>query len=121
MALFTCKANATAYKLVFGYSRVSYGNCILYHQEIVDTNVYGTLLCSRAAVIQMRKQKSGGHVFNMKGAGSDGNGTNKCVQHLLAPYASTQMDTIQFDTTTSRTPRMNTIGSRTASPPSYRT
>jgi chlorophyll(ide) b reductase len=43
----------------------------------VDTNVYGTLICTRAAVTLMRAQAGGGHVFNMKGAGSDGNATKK--------------------------------------------
>jgi len=60
-------------------------------KEIVDTNVYGTLLCSRAAVLQMRKQKSGGHVFNMKGAGSDGNGTRKYAAYGFSKAGMKQL------------------------------
>lgn len=32
----------------------------------------GTLLCTRAAMQVMQKQTSGGHIFNMDGAGADG-------------------------------------------------
>ena len=32
----------------------------------------GTLLCTRAAMQVMQKQSSGGHIFNMDGAGADG-------------------------------------------------
>ncbi len=32
----------------------------------------GTLLCTRAAMQVMHKQTSGGHIFNMDGAGADG-------------------------------------------------
>lgn len=35
-------------------------------KEIVDTNVFGTLLCTRTAITLMAEQASGGHVFNME-------------------------------------------------------
>lgn len=41
-------------------------------QQVVSTNMVGSLLCTRAAMHVMRKQSSGGHIFNMDGAGADG-------------------------------------------------
>ena len=41
-------------------------------QQVVSTNMTGTLLCTRAALQVMQKQSSGGHIFNMDGAGADG-------------------------------------------------
>lgn len=41
-------------------------------QQVVSTNMVGSLLCTRAAMQVMRKQSSGGHIFNMDGAGADG-------------------------------------------------
>ena len=44
-------------------------------QQVVQTNLLGALLCTRAALQIMSAQESGGHVFNMDGAGADGNAT----------------------------------------------
>ena len=41
-------------------------------QEVVQTNLLGCLLCTRAAVRLMAAQPRGGHIFNMDGAGADG-------------------------------------------------
>ena len=41
-------------------------------QQVVSTNMVGTLLCTRAAMQVMQKQSGGGHIFNMDGAGADG-------------------------------------------------
>ena len=41
-------------------------------REIVLTNSLGTLLCCREATKLMSTQSSGGHIFNLLGAGSDG-------------------------------------------------
>ena len=41
-------------------------------QQVVQTNMVGTLLCTRAAMQFMQHQSSGGHIFNMDGAGADG-------------------------------------------------
>lgn len=41
-------------------------------QQVVSTNMVGTLLCTRAAMQVMQKQNGGGHIFNMDGAGADG-------------------------------------------------
>ena len=39
---------------------------------MVETNLLGTLLCSRRALKLMAAQPQGGHVFNLDGAGADG-------------------------------------------------
>lgn len=41
-------------------------------QEVVQTNLVGCLLCTRAAIRIMAAQPRGGHIFNMDGAGADG-------------------------------------------------
>eukprot|EP00667_Euglena_gracilis_P012479 EG_transcript_12817 len=46
-------------------------------EQILLTNGVGTLLSCQAAIQVLRAQKSGGHIFVMKGAGSDGNPTRK--------------------------------------------
>lgn len=60
-------------------------------ERVVLTNTLGTLLCSRAAMRVMRKQASGGHVFNMEGAGSDGSATK-----LYAAYGMTKAGMAQL-------------------------
>lgn len=39
---------------------------------MVQTNLLGCLLCTRAAMRLMAAQPRGGHIFNMDGAGADG-------------------------------------------------
>ena len=41
-------------------------------QRVVQTNLLGTLLCTRAAMQMMGRQPQGGHIFLMDGAGADG-------------------------------------------------
>lgn len=41
-------------------------------QTVVQTNLTGTLLGTRAALRVMSQQQGGGHVFNIDGAGADG-------------------------------------------------
>lgn len=38
----------------------------------MQTNLLGSLLCTRAAMAVMARQPGGGHVFNIDGAGADG-------------------------------------------------
>ena len=59
--------------------------------EIVDTNVLGVMLCCQAAIKAMRQQSSGGHIFNMDGAGADGNATPR-----FAAYGATKRSLVQF-------------------------
>ncbi|KAK9829190.1 hypothetical protein WJX72_004398 [[Myrmecia] bisecta] len=40
--------------------------------RVVQTNLLGSLLCTREAIRLMSEQELGGHVFNMDGAGADG-------------------------------------------------
>ena len=44
-------------------------------QEVVATNMLGTLLATRAAILAMEAQAGGGHIFNVDGAGADGSAT----------------------------------------------
>jgi chlorophyll(ide) b reductase len=63
-------------------------------REIVLTNSFGTLLCCRSAIQLMAEQASGGHVFNMLGAGSDGGATQK-----YAAYGHTKAGMAQLTKT----------------------
>eukprot|EP00850_Spirogloea_muscicola_P022121 SM000278S10008 [mRNA] locus=s278:150262:153783:+ [translate_table: standard] len=59
--------------------------------EIVETNTLGVMLCCRQAIRMMREQPRGGHIFNMDGAGSDGNATPR-----FAVYGATKRSLAQF-------------------------
>jgi len=59
--------------------------------RIVETNVLGVLLCCREAVRLMKDQAGGGHVFNMDGAGADGNATPR-----FAAYGATKRSLAQL-------------------------
>lgn len=63
-------------------------------REIVLTNSFGALLCCRSAIRLMAEQASGGHVFNMLGAGSDGGATQK-----YAAYGHTKAGMAQLTKT----------------------
>jgi chlorophyll(ide) b reductase len=54
-------------------------------RSIVETNVLGVMLCCKTAIQLMAKQPGGGHIFNMDGAGSDGNATPR-----FAAYGATK-------------------------------
>ena len=58
---------------------------------IVETNVLGVMLCCREAIRVMKAQPSIGHVFNMDGAGADGNPTPR-----FAAYGATKRGLQQF-------------------------
>jgi chlorophyll(ide) b reductase len=60
-------------------------------ERIVETNVLGVLLCCREAVRLMKEQPSGGHIFNMDGAGADGNATPR-----FAAYGATKRSLAQL-------------------------
>eukprot|EP01023_Acetabularia_acetabulum_P037644 TRINITY_DN3579_c0_g1_i4.p1 TRINITY_DN3579_c0_g1~~TRINITY_DN3579_c0_g1_i4.p1 ORF type:complete len:315 (-),score=50.93 TRINITY_DN3579_c0_g1_i4:464-1408(-) len=53
--------------------------------NIVTTNVLGVIYGCREAISIMKNQKSGGHVFNMDGAGADGGPTPR-----VATYGATK-------------------------------
>ncbi|KAL2631471.1 hypothetical protein R1flu_016157 [Riccia fluitans] len=59
--------------------------------EIVQTNTLGVMLCCRQAIRTMRSQSRGGHIFNMDGAGADGNATPR-----FSVYGATKRSLAQF-------------------------
>jgi chlorophyll(ide) b reductase len=59
--------------------------------DIVDTNVLGTMICCQAAINVMREQPTGGNIFNMEGAGSDGNPTPRFAAYGATKRALTQL------------------------------
>ncbi|KAJ8562499.1 hypothetical protein K7X08_011790 [Anisodus acutangulus] len=61
-------------------------------QEIVFTNLIGSILCTKEAIQIMKTQSKGGHVFNMDGAGSGGSSTP-----LTAVYGSTKCGMVLTD------------------------
>jgi len=80
-------------------------------KEIIDTNMYGTLLCTRQAVLLMRDQKGGGHIFNMEGAGSNGEVTMK-----YAAYGFSKAGMFQLAKSLSAECRDESVGVHTLSP-----
>lgn len=63
-------------------------------REVVLTNSLGSLLCCREAIRMMSNQSSGGHIFNLLGAGSDGGATLK-----YAAYGHTKAGLVQLTKT----------------------
>lgn len=59
--------------------------------EIVNTNLLGSMLCTRHAINLMKKQNSGGHVFNTEGAGSDFSTTPNYAAYGATKAAITQL------------------------------
>eukprot|EP00879_Flechtneria_rotunda_P023845 GHRR01025253.1.p1 GENE.GHRR01025253.1~~GHRR01025253.1.p1 ORF type:complete len:268 (+),score=73.44 GHRR01025253.1:721-1524(+) len=60
-------------------------------EAIVETNVLGVMLCCKEAIRRMKDQPAGGHVFNMDGAGADGNPTPR-----FAAYGATKRSLAQL-------------------------
>ncbi|GFR42669.1 hypothetical protein Agub_g3480 [Astrephomene gubernaculifera] len=58
---------------------------------IVGTNVLGVMLCCKEAIRLMRSQPRHGHIFNMDGAGADGNPTPR-----FAAYGATKRSLAQL-------------------------
>ena len=55
----------------------------------IDLHVLrGTLLCCRSAIRLMASRRSGAHVFNMLGAGSDGGATQKYAAYGRGGYGA---------------------------------
>lgn len=66
-------------------------------QEVVCTNMLGTLLATRAAILAMETQGTAGHIFNVDGAGANGaptpnyaayGATKAGVAHLMASVSA---------------------------------
>ncbi|KAL8480136.1 hypothetical protein ACS0TY_026894 [Phlomoides rotata] len=80
-------------------------------QQIVSTNLVGSILCTRGALQIMSNQRNGGHIFNMDGAGSGGSSTP-----LTAVYGSTKCGLRQLQSSLLKESRRSKVGVHTASP-----
>lgn len=80
-------------------------------QQIVSTNLVGSILCTREAMRIMRNQGKAGHIFNMDGAGSGGSSTP-----LTAVYGSTKCGLRQFHGSLLKECKRSKVGVHTASP-----
>ena len=75
--------------------------------EVVQTNLLGSLLCTRTACRLMELQETGGHVFNMDGAGADGQPTPQYVAYGATKAGScfiVELGLTTFDSNPSRIP-----------------
>ncbi|KAK4761918.1 hypothetical protein SAY87_029802 [Trapa incisa] len=79
--------------------------------QIVSTNLVGSVLCTREAMSIMRNQAQGGHIFNMDGAGSGGSSTP-----LTAVYGSTKCGLRQLQGSLLKECKKSKVGVHTASP-----
>lgn len=80
-------------------------------QEIVTTNLIGSILCTKEAIQIMKTQSKGGHVFNMDGAGSGGSSTP-----LTAVYGATKCGLRQLQSSLLKECKRSKVGVHTASP-----
>ncbi|XP_042033454.1 probable chlorophyll(ide) b reductase NYC1, chloroplastic isoform X2 [Salvia splendens] len=80
-------------------------------QQIVSTNLVGSILCTREALRIMGSQRNGGHIFNMDGAGSGGSSTP-----LTAVYGSTKCGLRQLQSSLLKESKKSKVGVHTASP-----
>ncbi|KAF5200268.1 Chlorophyll(ide) b reductase NOL protein, partial [Thalictrum thalictroides] len=80
-------------------------------EQIVSTNLVGSLLCTREAMRVMKSQDKGGHIFNMDGAGSGGSSTP-----LTAVYGSTKCGLRQLQSSLLKECKRSKVGVHTASP-----
>ncbi|RWR77414.1 Short-chain dehydrogenase/reductase SDR [Cinnamomum micranthum f. kanehirae] len=79
--------------------------------QIVSTNLVGSLICTREAMHVMNSQEKGGHIFNMDGAGSGGSSTP-----LTAVYGSTKCGLRQLQASLLKECKRSKVGVHTASP-----
>ncbi|XP_059063180.1 probable chlorophyll(ide) b reductase NYC1, chloroplastic isoform X3 [Cryptomeria japonica] len=79
--------------------------------QIVSTNLIGSLICTREAIRLMKSQEKGGHIFNMDGAGSGGSSTP-----LTAVYGATKCGLRQLHASLLKECKRSKVGIHTASP-----
>eukprot|EP00252_Welwitschia_mirabilis_P023438 TRINITY_DN6615_c0_g1_i1.p1 TRINITY_DN6615_c0_g1~~TRINITY_DN6615_c0_g1_i1.p1 ORF type:complete len:473 (-),score=63.79 TRINITY_DN6615_c0_g1_i1:99-1517(-) len=79
--------------------------------QIVSTNLIGSIICTREAIRLMKLQDKGGHIFNMDGAGSGGSSTP-----LTAVYGATKCGLRQLNSSLLKECKRSKIGIHTASP-----
>ncbi|RAL37198.1 hypothetical protein DM860_004120 [Cuscuta australis] len=80
-------------------------------QEIVSTNLIGSILCTQEAIRIIASQDKVGHIFNMDGAGSGGSSTP-----LTAVYGSTKCGLRQLQASLFKECKRTNVGVHTASP-----
>ncbi|XP_068653020.1 probable chlorophyll(ide) b reductase NYC1, chloroplastic [Aristolochia californica] len=80
-------------------------------QQIVSTNLVGSIICTREAMRVIGSQQKGGHIFNMDGAGSGGSSTP-----LTAVYGSTKCGLRQLQASLIKECKRSKVGVHTASP-----
>ncbi|XP_002988833.2 probable chlorophyll(ide) b reductase NYC1, chloroplastic [Selaginella moellendorffii] len=80
-------------------------------EQIVSTNLVGSMICTREAIRVMKKQPKKGHIFNMDGAGSNGAGTP-----LTAVYGASKSGLRQLHESLRKECRGSRVGIHTASP-----
>ncbi|KAL3687359.1 hypothetical protein R1sor_013668 [Riccia sorocarpa] len=80
-------------------------------EQIVSTNMLGSMICTREAIKLMKSQPKGGHVFNMDGAGSGGSSTP-----LTAAYGATKCGLRQLNASLLKETEGTRVGIHTASP-----
>ncbi|HEY1016226.1 MAG TPA: SDR family oxidoreductase [Herpetosiphonaceae bacterium] len=78
--------------------------------KIIDTNLLGTMLCCRAALLLMGKQRRG-QIFNM-----DGYGANGMASPGFAAYGATKRAIPQLSKTLAREAKGSGVGVHTLSP-----
>lgn len=79
--------------------------------QIVSTNLVGSIICTKEAMHIMQSQDKGGHIFNMDGAGSGGSSTP-----LTAVYGSTKCGLRQLQSSLLKECKQSKVGVHTASP-----
>ena len=80
-------------------------------EQVVLTNSLGSILCTRQAIRTIKQTSGRGHIFNMEGAGSDGNATRK-----FAAYGHTKAGIAQLSKTMAVELKDVPIGVHTISP-----
>ncbi|KAL2629337.1 hypothetical protein R1flu_014023 [Riccia fluitans] len=80
-------------------------------EQIVSTNMLGSMICTREAIKLMKNQTKGGHIFNMDGAGSGGSSTP-----LTAAYGATKCGLRQLNSSLLKENEGSRVGLHTASP-----
>ncbi|KAJ7513557.1 hypothetical protein O6H91_23G004200 [Diphasiastrum complanatum] len=80
-------------------------------EQIISTNLLGSIICTREAIRIMKSQPKKGHIFNMDGAGSDGASTP-----LTAVYGASKSGLRQFHASLLKECRRSRVGIHTASP-----
>eukprot|EP01026_Neomeris_dumetosa_P063310 TRINITY_DN6007_c0_g1_i2.p1 TRINITY_DN6007_c0_g1~~TRINITY_DN6007_c0_g1_i2.p1 ORF type:complete len:465 (-),score=45.21 TRINITY_DN6007_c0_g1_i2:439-1809(-) len=80
-------------------------------QAVVQTNLVGTVLCTKAAIEVMKQQSKRGHVFLMDGAGADGLATP-----MYSVYGSTKAAVSSMSKSLQKELEKDKVGIHTLSP-----